>query len=176
LAEQYVNLVEEGVDLALRIADNLEPNLVARKLARVRMLVCASPGFVQKHGMPQHPTDLSTLSCLTFPHGSWRNRWEFQKGKERIAVTVSGRLRAGGGILLAQAAMQDLGIIAEPEPLVYEGLRAGKLIQLLPDWEIPPMSLYAVYQQRQHLPAKVRCFIDMLQKHIDEPPYWEQRP
>ena len=175
LADHYVNLFEEGVDLALRVTENVEPNLVARRLARVRMLLCASPGFVRQHGMPRHPKELSTFSCLTFPHGSWRNRWEFQKGRERIAVSVSGRLRAGGGVLLAEAALQGLGIVAEPEPLVFEGLREGGLVQLLPDWEVPPMSLYAVYPQRRHLPAKVRRFIELLQEHVQDPPYWEQR-
>lgn len=175
LADQSVNLVEEGLDLALRVTGNVEPNLVARRLARVRMLVCASPGFVQRHGMPRHPNDLATLNCLTFPHGHWRNRWEFQKGKERIAVSVSGRLRAGGGVLLARAALQGLGVVAEPEPLVYEGLRDGRLVQLLPDWEVPPMSLYAVYPQRRHLPAKVQCFIELLREHVQDPPYWERR-
>jgi DNA-binding transcriptional LysR family regulator len=175
LADHYVNLVEEGVDLALRVTENVEPNLVARKLARVRMLACASPSFVQRHGMPRHPKDLSMLSCLTFPHGRWRDRWEFQKGRERIAVSVSGRLRAGGGVLLARAAQQGLGIVAEPEPVVFQGLRDGSLVQILPDWEIPPMSLYAVYPQRRHLPAKVQRFIELLREHVQDPPYWERR-
>lgn len=175
LADRHVNLVEEGVDLALRVAENLEPNLVARKLARVRMIVCASPGFVQQHGMPRHPKDLSTFCCLTFPHGSWHNRWEFQKGSERITVPVSGRLSAGGGVLLAQAAMQGLGIVAEPEPVVFKGLCDGSLMQLLPDWEVPPMSLYAVYPQHRYLPAKVRHFVQLLKEHVQDPPYWERR-
>ena len=175
LADHFVNLVEEGIDLALRVTESVEPNLVARKLARVRMLVCASPSFVRQHGMPRHPNDLATLNCLTLPYGRLRNRWEFQKGKERIAVSVSGRLRAGGGVLLARAALQGLGIVAEPEPLVYKGLRDGSLVQLLPDWEVPPIGLYAVYPQRQHLPAKVRCFIDLLREHVQDPPYWERR-
>lgn len=175
LADHHVNLVEEGLDLALRVTQDVEPNLVARKLARVRMLVCASPSFVQEHGVPRHPKDLSALNCLALAHGRWRNQWEFRKGKERIAVAVSGRLRAGGGVLLVRAAEQGLGVVAEPEPLVFESLREGRLVQILPDWEVPPLGLYAVYPQRRHLPAKVQRFIELLREHVQDPPYWERR-
>lgn len=173
LAEHRVNLIEEGIDLVLRFSEEVEPGLVARKVARIRMVTCASPRYLDEHGVPQHPKDLATHNCLTFPIGRLRSHWDFMRGTERLSVSVSGRLRAGGGTLLVRAAMAGLGIVHEPEPLVYRALQDGHLLRVLSTWESHALNLYAIYPQSSHLPAKVKQFIELLHIHVQDPPYWE---
>jgi DNA-binding transcriptional LysR family regulator len=167
-----VDLVEEGFDLAVRVAPTIDPGLVARKLARTRLVVCASPGYLKKYGVPKLPGDLVHHHCLTYAYVNSPNQWRFRrKGVER-KIPVSGALRANSGDILRNAATEGLGVTLQPDFLVFEALRERKLVRILPDWETDELGVFAVYPNRKFLPPKVRNFIDFLVERFAPEPYW----
>lgn len=173
MSEQRVDLVEEGFDLAVRIASELEPGLVARRLARVRMILCAAPAYLQAHGTPRAPQELARHNCMSYAHKGWRSEWQFRRDGASEVVPITGNLRSSGGAVLVNAAADGLGIVLEPEFLVCDGLREGRLVPLLRQWQPPELTLFAVYPDRHYLPLKVRCFIDHLAAIFAAPP-WER--
>lgn len=173
MSEQRVDLVEEGIDLAVRVASELEPGLVARRLARVRTILCAAPAYLQAHGTPRTPQELAGHNCMSYAHKGWRSEWQFQRGGASEVVPITGNLRSSGGAALVNAAADGLGIVLEPEFLVCDALREGRLVPLLRQWQPPELALFAVYPDRHYLPLKVRCFIDHLAVVFAPPPPWE---
>jgi DNA-binding transcriptional LysR family regulator len=163
LSERIVDLVEEGYDLAVRIGQPGGQNLVARRLWQTRIVACASPGYLARHGTPRSPEDLAGHACLTYEYLALRNTWRFrdERGRER-AVRVAGPLHANNGGLLAAAAVQGLGIAFEPDFIVAPDLEAGRLRPVLEAFEAPVSDVYAVYPSRRHLSAKVRAFVEFL--------------
>lgn len=173
LGERRVDLVEEGFDLAVRVASAIEPGLVARRLARVRTVLCAAPQYLAARGRPRSPKDLAQHNCMTYAHKDWRSEWQFRRGSEALAVPVTGNLRSSGGSVLVEAAIEGLGVVLEPEFIVCDALRERKLVRLLPRWQTPELAVFAVYPERRHLPLKVRAFIDHLVAAFTQPP-WER--
>lgn len=174
MSEKRVNLIEEGFDVAVRLAGSIEPGLVARRIARVRTLLCAAPSYLQAHGTPRAPADLVHHNCMPYAHKDWRAEWHFRRGKAQETVAITGNLRVGGGSVLVGAAVGGLGLVLEPEFLVCEALARGELVRVLPQWDTPELTLYAVYPERRHLPLKVRAFVDWLLQAFGDPPYWER--
>ncbi len=163
LSDRVVDLVEEGFDLAIRIGGPGADNLVARKLGETRLVPCASPGYLARHGAPKTPEDLAGHNCFTYEYVSPRHVWRFRdRGGTEHAVRVSGRLHSNNGELLAEAAAQGAGIVFEPAFIVGPEVRAGRLVPLLQDYVPPPVPIYALYPSRKHLSAKVRRFVDVL--------------
>jgi DNA-binding transcriptional LysR family regulator len=174
LNDRVVDLVEEGFDIAIRVATKIEPGLVARKLARARLLVCASPGYLKKHGVPKAPGDLVKHQCLTYAYVSSPNEWRFRREGVEQSVLVSGGLSGNSGDILRSAAAGGLGITLQPDFMVYEALRERKLVRILPDWETDDLTIFAVYPNRKFLPPKVRSFIDFLVDRFSPEPYWNE--
>lgn len=173
LNDRVIDLVEEGFDLAVRVAKQIEPGLVARKLSPARIVACASPGYLKKHGAPKSPEELAGHNCLSYAYWSWQDAWCFKrKGIER-KVSVSGNLRGNNGDILRTAAIEGLGVILHPTFLVYEALREKKLVRILSDWEVDDLTVFAVYPNRKYLPPKVRSFIDFLVARFGPEPYWD---
>ncbi len=173
LNDRVVDLIEEGFDLGIRVATRIDPGLVARKLTPARIVVCASPGYLKKHGAPQSPEELTGHNCLSYAYWSLGNEWHFRrKGVER-KVRVSGNLRGNNGDILVNAAIEGVGVILHPTFLVYEPLREKKLVRILPDWEADDLTVFAVYPNRKFLPPKVRSFIDFLAERFGPEPYWD---
>jgi DNA-binding transcriptional LysR family regulator len=173
LNDRVVDLVEEGFDLAVRVAARIEPGLVARKLAPARIVACASPGYLKKRGAPKSPEELSSHNCLSYAYWSLQNEWHFRrKGVER-KVSISGNLRGNNGDILSTAAIEGLGVILHPTFLVYEALREKKLVRILSDWKVDDLTVFAVYPNRKFLPPKVRSFIDFLAERFGPEPYWD---
>ncbi len=173
LNDRVVDLVEEGFDLGIRVAAQIDPGLVARKLTPARIVACASPGYLKRHGTPKSPDALSSHNCLSYAYWSLGNEWHFRrKGVER-KVRVSGNLRGNNGDILATAAIEGLGVILHPTFLVYEALRQKKLVRILTDWEADDLAVFAVYPNRKYLPPKVRSFIDFLAARFGPEPYWD---
>lgn len=173
LNDRVVDLVEEGFDLAIRVAAKIDPGLVARKLTRARIVACASPGYLKKHGVPKSPEELAGHNCLSYAYVNLPNEWHFRrKGVER-KVLVSGDLRANSGDILRNAAVEGLGVILQPTFLIYEALREKKLVRILSDWEADELTVFAVYPNRRFLPPKVRSFIDFLAERFSPGPYWD---
>lgn len=162
LSDRIVDIVEEGFDLAIRIGTTGAENLVARKLGEMRLVPCASPDYIAKHGAPDSPEDLARHNCLTYEY-ALRNAWAFRDaaGRER-AVRVAGSLNSNNGDLNVAAAVQGVGIALEPDFIVGAQLKAGDLVPVLEAFVTPISPIYAVYPSRRFLPAKIRAFVDYL--------------
>jgi DNA-binding transcriptional LysR family regulator len=174
LSERMVDLVDEGFDLAIRVATEVAPGLVARRLAPVRMALCAAPAYLEQHGRPRTPAGLADHNCLCYTQASDRNDWQFRRGGEQRSVRVTGNLRCNNGEVLLNAACAGLGVIFEPTFLVHAALRERRLQRLLPEWQGEDYAMFAVYPNRRHLPLKVRSFIDFLVERFGPEPYWDE--
>src|SRR4051812_20896934 len=173
LSDRVVDLVEEGFDLAIRIGAPGADNLVARKLGETRLVPCAAPGYLARHGAPKTPEDLAGHNCFTYEYVTPRNVWRFRdRSGEEHSVRVAGRLHSNNGDLLAEAAARDAGIVFEPAFIVGPDVRAGRLVPLLQDYVPPPVPIYAVYPSRKHLSAKVRRFVEFLVARFGEAQDW----
>lgn len=163
LSDRMVDLVEEGFDLAIRIGSAGSEAVVARKLGETRIVPCAAPQYLARHGSPQSPEDLARHNCFTYEYVTPRDLWRFRdaEGRER-AVRVKGNLHSNNGDLLAEAAVRGVGIVFEPAFIVGPDVRAGRLVPLLQDYEPAPLPIYAVYPTRKHLSAKVRLFVEFM--------------
>lgn len=172
LADRMVDLVEEGYDLAVRIAHLPSSSLVSRRLATTRMVLCASPGYVQHHGQPAHPSDLARHAVLAYSLFSLGDQWAFTGPEGEVTVRVSPRLRSNSGDTCVAAARAHGGIVLQPSFLVADDLRRGSLVELLPAYRSVALGIYAVYPSRHHVSPKVRLLIDFLVQAFASPP-WE---
>ncbi len=163
LADRIVDLVEEGFDLAIRIGATGGETVVARRLGESRLVCCASRAYLRRHGTPRSPEDLVRHRCLTYEYLPQRGLWQFRdrSGRER-PVRVAGSLHSNNGDLLAAAAVQGVGIALEPDFIVADDLRTGRLVRILEGFAAPVSAIYAVYPSRRYLSAKVRAFVDFL--------------
>jgi DNA-binding transcriptional LysR family regulator len=175
LNDRYLEIIEEGFDLAIRIGHLESSSLIARRLAPIRMALCAAPGYVARHGTPQTPADLAQHNCLIYAYAESQREWRFvdSAGKEH-AIDVSGRLRANNGDVLRIAALQGQGVALGPTFILGEDIRAGTLVRLLPDYTPPEVGLYAVYPPSRHLSVKVRSFVDFLVTRLGGEPEWDR--
>lgn len=175
MSDRRIDLVEEGLDLAIRIGTLEDSSLMARKLASVRHVVCASPDFFNHYGTPQTPQDLAELPALCYGNLDQPDTWHYRDKDNRPAkVKVALRMRATNGDALVEAAVAGLGILCEPSFIVHGAVERGVLIPALTDYQWYAMNIYAVYPQTRHVPARVRAFIDFLASHFGEAPYWER--
>ena len=163
LSERFVDLVDEGYDLAVRIGAAGGQNVVARRVGATRVLCCASPGYLERHGEPREPEELAQHQCLRYEYLPTRDVWTFRdpKGGER-SVRIAGPVHSNNGRILVGLAAQGLGISREPDFISAPELRAGHLRPILQAFETPPLPIYVVYPSRRHLSAKVRAFADFL--------------
>jgi len=175
LDDRYVNLVEEGIDVALRIGTLTDSSLVARKLSSSRQVVCASPDYLAENGEPEVPQDLAAHNCLLYSYSSAVNVWRFTgpDGRE-LPVAVSGNLRINNGIVEAEAAVAGMGILMSPAFYVGPLIRAKKLKQVLTRYRLADLGIYALYPQRAHVPPKVRAFVDFLAERFGSKPDWDR--
>lgn len=173
LNDRIVDVVGEGFDLAIRIGRLEESALVARRLAPIRLLVCASPAYLRQHGTPLRPEDLEEHLCLGYSYSRERSHWRLERNGRTHEVPVDGSFVANNGDALRLAAVDGAGIILQPSFIVGEDVRAGRLQVVLPEYKVADLALYAVYAHRQYLSAKVRLFIDYLRDHFGSPPYWD---
>ena len=173
--DRFVNLVEESIDVAVRIGALTDSSLVARKLATTRAVACAAPAYLQEFGEPEAPEDLASHNCLIYSYLATTNVWRFAApdGRE-IPVAVNGTLRTNNGIVLAEAAVAGHGILITPTFYVGPLLRAGKLRQILARYKLKELGIHALYPQRAHVPPKVRVFVDFLAQRFGRKPDWEK--
>ncbi len=163
LSERIVDIVEEGFDLAVRIGATGSQNLVARRIGVTRILCCAAPSYLERHGEPREPEELAKHQCLTYEYLPNRNVWSFRdpRGGER-SVRITGPVHSNNGRFLETLAAQGAGISREPDFISGPDVRAGRLKPILQEFEPPPLPIYVVYPSRRHLSAKVRAFADFL--------------
>ncbi|WP_369310096.1 LysR family transcriptional regulator [Providencia rettgeri] len=171
ISNKSVNLIEERIDLAIRITNQLEPSLIARPLSTCYSVICASPRFLDGKKRPTKPADLALLDCLTYNFFG-RSIWTFEKQGEQHTVLVDGRLSANESIFIAEATLKGAGISMQPYYSVAKYLDSGELIQLLPDYTPMPLGIYAVYTSRQKMPTSLRVVIDYLANWFSTSPHW----
>ncbi|MGB0697192.1 MAG: LysR substrate-binding domain-containing protein [Rhodospirillaceae bacterium] len=178
LSDRVINLVEDRIDVAIRIGSLTTEGLIARRLAPHRRLLCASPDYLGERGMPIHPNDLAQHNCLCFPFADGNTVWRLRRGDETHRLQITGSLVADNSEVLRQAAITGVGLIMMPSWLVGEDIRAGRLIPLLADWHIDhgqaDSAIHAVYQPNRRGSQKVNVFIDHLAQHFGTPPYWDR--
>jgi len=172
--DSFVDLIEEGCDLAVRIGQLPDSSLVARKLAETKSVICAAPSYWDRNGRPAHPAELADHDCFAYSYLATGNEWRLQGPEGPVSVRVSGSLGANNGDVLRQAAVAGLGVVAMPVFMACDDLRSGRLEPVLRDWEPPTRGIHAVYPHNRHLSAKVRAFIDHLVDALDPAP-WDDR-
>ena len=171
IGNQTVNLVEERIDLAIRITNQLDPNLIARPLAACESVVCASPGYLAARGTPRRAEDLGLHNCLTYAFFG-KSLWQFEHDGEPLAVPVSGNLSANDSVVLLYAALEDAGITMQPLYSAAPRVDSGELVALLPRYRPQPMGVHGVYTSRQHLPAALRAMLDFLVEWFERDAVW----
>lgn len=175
VTDRLVNLVDEGYDVAIRIAQEPSLHLVARKFAPVRRVVCATPGYFKRHGVPAIPHDLVQHNCLRYTQFCTHGDWRFQSPEGEIVVPVNGSLRVDDDDALSQAVLGGLGVALLPTFIIGRELQAGRLQSVLSDYVPLERRIYAVHLPNLHLPVKVRGFIDFLQARFGTEPYWDRK-
>ncbi len=174
LSDRTVNLMDEGFDLAIRIAALTESSLTARRLAPNRRVVCASPEYLQRHGPPRTPEELSQHNCLLA--ADFNGAWDYKAPDGRSGtVRVAGRYVCDNWEVLREWALAGLGIALKSTWDVRRHLERGALVSLLPGYSFDgDVAIYAVYPHRRHLPAKTRAFIEFLASSFGSEPYWDR--
>ena len=175
LDNRYIDLVEEGFDLAIRLGATLETGLIARKFATDSFVVCASPDYFRRNGVPRVPEDLVKHNCLNYSGLPTGTEWHFTSRDGEHTVRMDGNLRANNTDMLKRAALRNTGILVVPRFLVGPDIRAGRLQAVLTEYETRELSIYAVYPSRKYLSAKVRSFIDFVVSRFSPNPDWDTR-
>ena len=160
-SEGALNLVEARIDLAIRISAEPDPALIGRVLAPCTSVLVASPAYLARHGVPQSPAELAAHRCLTYANFG-RSAWMLSRGAEQVQVGVSSHFSANEATALLRAALAGGGLALQPTYLANPHLADGSLQQVLPDWTLPDMAIYALYTSRRHLSPAVRALLDFL--------------
>ena len=170
VSDSSLNLVEARVDLAIRISSEPDPLLLARPLARCDSVLVATPGYLAAQGLPQTPAELAQHRCLSHAHVG-KSVWRFSRGDASAQVGVASHFSANDATTLLQAALAGGGIALQPTYLVNPYLADGTLQVVLPDWQVPAMTIYALYPSRRHLLPAVRALLDFLVQKFTSLPW-----
>ncbi|MET3494960.1 LysR family transcriptional regulator [Variovorax boronicumulans] len=174
LLDRAVNLVDERIDLAIRVALELDPNLIARRLTVCRSVVCAAPAYLEEHGRPLRVEELAQRNCLTHSYFG-RSLWNFTRkdSGEPVSVAVGGNVSTNDAASLMCLARAGAGITMLPTYLAAPMLHTGELVPLFEDCEPQVVGMYAVYASRKHMPATLRTMLDFLAERFTEVPAWD---
>jgi DNA-binding transcriptional LysR family regulator len=176
LTDRHVDLVEEGIDVAIQWREQMEdPSLIARKLCVNRRIICATPEYIQRNGMPRTPEELLNHNCLTLYEVSTFNDWEFEDPEKGHRVLhVDGNFRANTADALYEAVLSGAGLARLSTWLVAPDIRAGRLVPVLPEYPHEKSAFYVLYSHRRHLSRKIRTFVDFLVEVFTPVPPWER--
>lgn len=167
-SDRRSNLIQEGIDLAVRITPRLEPGDVVRRLGAARMVIAASPDYLAKHGEPQHPSELVNHQCLGYTAGPSSQRWSFMVDSRLESFPIRPRLLANNGDVLIKAAVSSLGIAQEPTFIADDFLQTGELQEILKDYPLPILGIYAVLPGNRHIPHRLRVLMDFLVERLGD--------
>lgn len=163
ISGRFVDLVEEGIDVALRVGELKDSSMIARRLMSCHFRVYGSPVYWKRHGIPNHPNELRTHNCLVYSKSPKPDTWIFKKRNgENISVKITGNLRSDAGRLLLGAVIDGQGIMTAPSYMAAKAVKEGRLEAVLEDYSLSPIGLYAIYPQSKHISTKVRAFVDYL--------------
>ena len=167
-SDRRVKLIEEGIDLSIRITRRLEAGDVARKIGTGHLLALASPEYLARHGRPQHPSELAHHECLGYTAGGAGQNWQFMADGQLESFPVRSRINANNGEVLTEAAAQGLGITLQPDFIADSFLLAGRVEAILTDFPIPELGIYAMLPSNRHVPYRVRALMDFLAAALAE--------
>ncbi|ENW08040.1 LysR family transcriptional regulator [Acinetobacter beijerinckii] len=173
LEDRYIDLIDDGVDLAIRITEQPPGGLMGRKLIDIDHLICATPEYLQKNGIPQHPHDLKQHQCIYLGEQANDSKWKFQQEQKSITVPVRGRYAANHTGVRLSAALQHLGIASLPYFVARHALEQGSLVQALPDWHFKTNysgGAWLLYPPTRHVPPKLSVFIQYLAEKLAAEP------
>lgn len=174
LSDRKVDVIEDGFDVALRIGHLKSSSLIAKKIAPVRLVLCAAPSYIEKYGAPTHPEELNGSHFLRYSYMDYSaSENPLMKVLRASYQNNQTGLVANNGEILMAAAIAGEGYILQPTFIVGEALKQGKLKTMLNNIELETMGLYAVYPHRKLLAPKLRAFLDFLGSYFGEPPYWD---
>lgn len=175
LDDRVADLVEGGFDIAIRAGTLLDSSLVARRLAPCRNVLCAAPSYLALHDMPVEPADLLKHNCLHYAYFSGGSEWTFTGPAGPVSVGAGGNFQVNNSEALREAIVGGVGIGRLPTFVAAADLAAGRLVKVLEDFQMPSQTVYAVFPERRHLPAKVRAFIDFsVDRFGGGQPYWDR--
>lgn len=166
LADRLVDLVEEGYDVAIRIATLENSSLVSKRLATTRIALCASPQYLAQHGTPEHPSELADHAIISYSYRPAKDEWTFTGPKGPVSVKTHPCIHTNNGDTCRAAALAHQGVILQPTFLVGKDLVDGTLVELMPSYRSQELGIYAVYPTRKHVSAKVRALIEFLAAHF----------
>lgn len=173
LTDSKVDIVAEGVDVALRIGSLNSESIIARKITTSKIAILASPSYLKKYGTPLEPEQLRDHDFLNYSYAD-QNQLESLLGINAPELNIRYSLCANNGDLLISSAILGAGITIQPTFIANEALKEGKLVRILQEYEPEPVGLYLIYANRQFLPSKTRAFIDFFSEYYESTPYWDQ--
>lgn len=172
--DKVLDLIGEGFDIAIRSGELPSSSLIARKLAPLNSVLCASPDYLKTHGKPEQLEHLKDHNCLIFTHSNDVKEWTFMKNGTTQAIDIKGNYQVNNSEALREALLQGAGIGRLPTFIAGPDIKAGRLIPLFEEYQMPAKTIYAVFPERQYLPAKVRAFIDFAIEYFGgDQPYWD---
>jgi len=171
--DRVIHMVEEGVDIAIRIGRLADTSFMARKIGEDKRLICAAPAYLARHGTPRRPADLARHNCIVSRERAYLNRWPFRIDGQVSEIEVAGRIAVNEGEMQMQLALQGIGIVRLTRLTMARAIRDGALVRLLDDYSADePVGIHAVYPHRRHLAPKVPAFVNFLIEKFTPPP-WE---
>lgn len=166
--DPQMNLIEEGMDISIRIAGQLEPGDIVRKLGSCQLLTVASPDYLKQHGTPTHPSELSSHACLGYTLTASGSSWAYMIDGRHETFYISSRIKANNGDALTQAAANGLGITLQPDFIVSDYLNSGAVISILEQYAPAELGIYAILPSNRYVPHRVRVLLDFLAKRMDK--------
>lgn len=174
LGDRVVDIVEEGFDLAIRISRGGSQSHFARKLATSHNIICASPDYIARNGAPSLPVDLGHHRCVVYSYAAMAEEWSVTDDAGKVHdVRVRAAMHVNNGDTAREAALAGQAITWQPTFLIGGDLRAGRLVRLLPGYNLPDIDILAIYPSRRHLSAKVRLMVDFLAQAFGGTPAWD---
>ena len=174
LSHRIPDLVEENIDLAFHVGELNDSMYVSRRIASARRVICASPEYIKKNGMPEKPEDLLNHNCLIYMPRNDMGKWEFLDKGKRKKIKVTGDIQCNSGDALRVASIQSRGITQLPTYMVGLDIQAGRLEAVLEDFEPEKQPIYAIYNHRKYVSAKIKTFIDFIYDLYQPEPYWNE--
>lgn len=168
LSDRLVDVVDEGYDIAIRIAALTNSTMVSKKLTTTRIVLCASPTYLKEHGIPKQPADLVKHQVINYSYWAGKEEWSFDGPKGKESVNIKPFMQTNNGDTCLVAALAHQGIVLQPSFIVGDAIRAGDLVEIMPQYKSIELGIYALFPTRQHIAPKVRVLIDFLVEYFSK--------
>ncbi|NSL21715.1 LysR family transcriptional regulator [Agrobacterium tumefaciens] len=174
-SNRYYDIIENGVDVAIRTRRvESDSSITIRRLAETRRLLAASPSYLAQRGLPTHPAELKDHDLILYTLADNWNQLAFSRNGETVTMPVNGMINSNDGQILVKAALDGLGILAQPTYIIAEELSSGRLVRVLDDWDLPRLTMNIAFPTKAYLPARTRLFIDYLVRNFKDSDYEAQ--